>query len=1459
MSPVDICRTCAQQTNNLLALSSCVEKYDNKSISDMLQELTQNDPMECVAADLPQFLCADCLHKLQDAYGFVLQARQVQAQLLLKLRKELLTSQCLDEIPIDITMRPIKTEVVNDFDGEAKSAVGLDAVGASVSVASLYLKPESESEGNQVEFKASEDEDSPKMQLRRSARKLVKLAADSENEEVGPASLNPKPTKRRRGRPPKGQAKNGEGRFACETCGKTFSWHRDMQRHARMHYEKAIYRCESCEKSFLRKDKYLFHLRLHEKRQAKRQALQMNQEWRFAERLYSSGRLKRVECKLCGLKCQRIEELLEHLSTHTTVESLSNLCEDSEVIKEQFASHQDLAQIKQQVCAEIAEGREHWEKYCSVVNAHGYELCLCDSDEERSGLAPPYTCILCSLPFARKYRLIKHTLEEHAQSTDEARWQRCNACQIGFVCAKFLEQHQRTQCYSQFKRYSCSNCPGKFIWQQNLEQHACCQTKNMSGEKDCQQFLCCLCDENLKSMSSLRSHLLTHRDGFTGIDQNHTATFFRCFYSDGLDCTLTELSTRIANDFAAQDYGRYFNACTTAGQELDFFGSDKDLSDMEKSPLELHTCDLCAETTTSLSQLQHHQEAQHGELETYLPHVCEICDVGFVSKSLLQRHRRTVCCKQHAHFSCSKCNLRFVWESNYEQHMKLAHKLASKEDTEEELEEICRERSKRIAKTSSDKLQCGECEKVFIWPKDLTRHKRIHQPQAKAQYECSYCHRKFYRKDGLKSHMRVHGERHELERKTEALNNCETSDTQPMPTVLAQLCRPNGCRQIRCMICLSQHTKISDLRAHIVSHQREVHFVEERAKPESIRSICRALYPELGACGLKKEHLIQRIQFDIANGVELERFVSITNEAGIELSLDSSETETDSDSAETTGRSSCRQTLSYSCDLCQVKVARKHQLYAHQFERHAWEEPSLVCTHCQARFVNEQLLEHHYRTLCRNAQKRFLCRKCPLRFRWRDNLKLHMDVTHREAVGKEKLMAGVSLSGARMLPVVSYDCKECTRSFKMQKDLTRHTLMHAQESSIYRCRWCARRFYREANLIQHIDRHGLNASQLPYAEVLLNASRHPNGPKCIQCKVCNLQFATIATLRSHLLSAPSGTHHDVGSMLNYSITNQLGYELHLDDSETDEEAKPPGVPAHYTCGMCQLRCVRKYELHQHQQAMHRLERIPQGCPQCIFKSVSPDLIAYHQRVQCGNTEKQFKCAKCGYRFMWESNLLMHMQLEHSSGVMQGMLEAVSSTGESTEGQSFQCGQCTRKYNRKDRLAAHVKKCHASGAAESTRSTAKASSVSKQAKSFLCAFCGKAVSSSSNLIIHIRRHTGEKPFKCEFCEMAFPRSSDLQCHRRTHTGERPHVCTVCQRGFARSYKLQQHMRIHNGERPYKCTYCDKSFTQSNDLTLHIRRHTGERPYHCNICGERFIQGTALKNHRHQTGHEEAPEN
>lgn len=106
---------------------------------------------------LPQHLCSGCLHKLEAAYAFVLQARHAQEQLLLQLRKSL-QPQCLDEMPIDINLQHIKTEMIVDMQPASKAKSEEDEAEAEereqdmavVAIPALKWQPNSDSESNQT-------------------------------------------------------------------------------------------------------------------------------------------------------------------------------------------------------------------------------------------------------------------------------------------------------------------------------------------------------------------------------------------------------------------------------------------------------------------------------------------------------------------------------------------------------------------------------------------------------------------------------------------------------------------------------------------------------------------------------------------------------------------------------------------------------------------------------------------------------------------------------------------------------------------------------------------------------------------------------------------------------------------------------------------------------------------------------------------------------------------------------------------------------------------------------------------------------------------------------------------------------------------------------------------------------------------------------------------------------------
>lgn len=203
-------------------------------------------------------------------------------------------------------------------------------------------------------------------------------------------------------------------------------------------------------------------------------------------------------------------------------------------------------------------------------------------------------------------------------------------------------------------------------------------------------------------------------------------------------------------------------------------------------------------------------------------------------------------------------------------------------------------------------------------------------------------------------------------------------------------CKPNGSKEIQCMICLRRFVKLRELREHLKAHPHDFTF---DAHGEPIERIAEGFYKT--AVESTAEGLKQRIFNDLKIGM-YGRYYSITNEARYEMNLDSSDTDTDGDG-------DVVQRRSYACELCDSPTAvwpRKFQLHEHHRQQHSWLEAPYVCQRCDSRFLSAQLLDYHTHKLCQNTLKRFMCDKCPQRFFWRRNLRAHL-VDHKNKVSAD--------------------------------------------------------------------------------------------------------------------------------------------------------------------------------------------------------------------------------------------------------------------------------------------------------------------------------------------------------------------------------------------------------------------------------------------------------------------------
>ncbi|XP_034659830.1 zinc finger protein 420 isoform X2 [Drosophila subobscura] len=806
-------------------------------------------------------------------------------------------------------------------------------------------------------------------------------------------------------------------------------------------------------------------------------------------------------------------------------------------------------------------------------------------------------------------------------------------------------------------------------------------------------------------------------------------------------------------------------------------------SQAKRSSAKQHKCNLCGKSYIYITNLYRHKKRDHGypghsksESSESAHDNKQKSAVAPQDSSNLEKNEDDNDEDDDNYYKCDQCDKSYKYIMMLVKHKQNAHeanqyqlpiksvtKRKNRRDVGEAASPASSGKSTQRSRISNDSLVHSLIKSVELSDEDANSGNDNY-------YKCDQCHKSYKYIINLIKHK--HKEHTEADNNSDAEDNPQLASTSACAAPYASAsaaagssakasrinrrvqgfdphrCEPNGAKEIQCMICLRKFTKLRELREHLRAHPTDFNFQEHG---EPIERIAEGFFKT--AVESTVEGLKDRILRNLKMGV-FGRFYSITNEARYEMNLDSSDTDSDGDADVVLRRS-------YACELCDAPEARwprKYQLHEHHRQQHTWEEAPHVCQRCDARFLSLQLLEHHTLQLCHNTLKRFMCDKCPQRFFWRRNLRAHL-VEHKSKQD-------------------NYPCDQCQRSFQHKSAVTKHKLMmHRDEKNqLIPCRWCSRTFYRSGLLYKHVERHGFTGDDMPLAETLLADAAKPSGPKTVQCKLCDLQFVSVADLRRH--NAMLG-HSD--RITDYMISTETGFELLLEDTDDSDDDTTGGRS--YSCDLCQMTFRRRREMSEHQYSLHTFDKLPYGCEHCIYKTVDKLMLEHHLRTQCLNTTKPFSCSRCRYKFMWKENLDQHFATQHSK--QPPAQEQSSMPLRRRRRFRYQCPQCWRSFVVQASLDKHIRDMHV--AKKNPR------------KKYLCSLCGLEALTPNKLNIHMRRHNGEKPFKCDLCDMRFTVHYELKVHRRKHTGERPYQCTFCDKHFARPDKLRRHVYMHSARR------------------------------------------------------------
>ncbi|XP_069159589.1 uncharacterized protein [Procambarus clarkii] len=315
----------------------------------------------------------------------------------------------------------------------------------------------------------------------------------------------------------------------------------------------------------------------------------------------------------------------------------------------------------------------------------------------------PYMCTFCNKCFVEKSGLDAHRLT-HCPIN-----QPCPQCGKIFKTQRTMRRHLRTH---QNKIYSCDFCAKEFRHEESLRVHKSVHKEGGSGN------ICKVCEKDCKTPYYLQLHMKTKHEGAK----------FLC-----LECNRSfkwKQSYRKHKAIHHQDSYVKFK-CTLCPRHF-LTPSELQLHQIVHSSERKHLCDICGNAFKNEYTRDKHIKTVHQEDRE---HMCPQCGALFKAKAYLDQHLAHVHTTKER-VKCMHCGHDFKTESNLRSHIKIVHN------------------------PRNSKYTCKTCNKMFLAPKDLARHLKVHT--GIKDYSCPKCCRCFSRKDNMAAHLRTHTADHPM-------------------------------------------------------------------------------------------------------------------------------------------------------------------------------------------------------------------------------------------------------------------------------------------------------------------------------------------------------------------------------------------------------------------------------------------------------------------------------------------------------------------------------------------------------------------------------------------------------------------------------------------------------------------------------------------------------------------------
>ncbi|XP_044739024.1 zinc finger protein 883-like [Chrysoperla carnea] len=566
----NICRTCSLQGE--------LHPIFHENTADMLSDIID---IKVIKGDnFPQNICTFCLEKLNSAYNFKKQCKDIHRKFeeIIKVNLE--------------NLNGIKEEIV--VKSEDGAYVLVDDAWNEDWTDNAQNSPEEEdhTNANDHETKDNDDKDTVGYRECKICKKVLKRGSYLRHHKLH----------------------IGDRRFICDTCGKSFMTGYKLKIHKRLHSDETPYKCKHCENSYKGDENLLHHMKI-----------------KHPEELLSSD-TKRGKRNLTIYKCEFCnEEYLvkayyeRHLRTHAIEPPYPcphPLCDRGYFsryeLKVHSSIHSEDSPYKCLYCSKTFKLKRN--QYFHMRFKH-LDLLRYNATDSKS-----YECEICNRKFKSQLNYNQHKVV-HTENSNKERPFLCSTCGRSFTIQASLYNHQE-KCLKkpQVKKsepkvtengkFECEDCGRVYQHKHTLLQHQKVHSKNYKPKS----FLCNYCAKSFCSKASLETHINTH----TGAKPYKCVTCGRAFAQHAALNTHQRVHT-----------GEKPYKCEICGREFAFKVPFKyhALVHTGEKP---HECSICGRRFALNGNLTVHMRTHTGET----PYVCSICNKGFYNSNNLKKHKK---------------------------------------------------------------------------------------------------------------------------------------------------------------------------------------------------------------------------------------------------------------------------------------------------------------------------------------------------------------------------------------------------------------------------------------------------------------------------------------------------------------------------------------------------------------------------------------------------------------------------------------------------------------------------------------------------------------------------------------------------------------------------------------------------------------------------------------------------